>query len=89
MIFETYREVLEHAGRAVAPLRLRIHNEIPLSMGCGSSAAALLASVLLANHFGALGWHLSACIDEALLRLRIHNDLRHGRWPAAAHCSPA
>ena len=68
MIFETCREVLEHAGRAVSPLHLRIHNEIPLSMGLGSSAAALLAGVLLANHFGALGWALHACIDEASRR---------------------
>jgi hypothetical protein len=27
-----------------------------LGMGCGSSAAALLAGVLLANHFGNLNW---------------------------------
>jgi homoserine kinase len=68
MIFETYREILEHAGRTVLPLRLRIHNEIPLSMGCGSSAAALLAGVLLANHFGSLGLSADACIDEASRR---------------------
>ncbi len=68
MIFETYRELLEHSGRAVAPLHLRIHNEIPIGMGCGSSAAALLAGVMLANHFGALGWSLDACIDEASRR---------------------
>jgi homoserine kinase len=68
MIFETYRSVLEHAGRAALPLHLRVHNEIPLGMGCGSSAAALLAGVLLANHFGALGWDRQACIDEASRR---------------------
>jgi len=68
MIFETYRQVLEQAGRAVLPLHLRIDNQIPLSMGLGSSAAALLAGVLLANHFGALGWSLPACIDEASRR---------------------
>lgn len=68
MIFETYRDVLQHAGREVLPLHLRIHNEIPLGMGCGSSAAALLAGVMLANHFGSLGWSLAACIDEASRR---------------------
>ena len=56
MIFETYRDLLERAGRAITPLNLRIHNEIPLGMGFGSSAAALLAGVYLANHFGELGW---------------------------------
>ena len=68
MIFETYRDVLQHAGRPVLPLGLRIKNEIPLGMGCGSSAAALLAGVMLANHFGGLGWSLAACIDEASRR---------------------
>jgi homoserine kinase len=68
MIFETYRSVLEHAGRPVVPLHLRVHNEIPLGMGCGSSAAALLAGVMLANHFGQLNWERQACIDEASRR---------------------
>jgi homoserine kinase len=68
MIFETYRSALERTGRPAAPLTLRIHNEIPLGMGCGSSAAALLAGVLLANHFGNLGWDRQACIDEASRR---------------------
>lgn len=65
MIFETYREVMTGAGRTLAPLDLRIHNEIPLGMGCGSSAAARLGGVMLANHFGGLGWDLRACIEEA------------------------
>ena len=68
MIFETYRDVLQHAGREVLSLHLSIHNEIPLGMGCGSSAAALLAGVLLANHFGGLNWPLRTCIDEASRR---------------------
>ena len=68
MIFETYRSVLERAGQSAAPLHLRVHNEIPLGMGCGSSAAALLAGVMLANHFGNLNWDRQACIDEASRR---------------------
>jgi homoserine kinase len=68
MIFETYRDVLNHAGRPVLPLSLRIHNEIPLGMGCGSSAAALLGGVMLANHFGELGWDLHACMEDACRR---------------------
>ena len=68
MIFETYRDLLNCAGRTVLPLDLRIDNEIPLGMGCGSSAAALLGAVMLANHYGELGWSQQDCIDEATRR---------------------
>jgi homoserine kinase len=68
MIFEAYRDVLKRSGRVARSLHLRIHNEIPLGMGCGSSAAALLAGVMLANHFGRLGWDLHACMEEACRR---------------------
>ncbi|HEV2618579.1 MAG TPA: homoserine kinase [Acidobacteriaceae bacterium] len=68
MIFETCRDVLTRAGRPAVPLYIRIHNEIPLGMGCGSSAAALLGGVLLANHFGSLGWSTHACMEEAARR---------------------
>jgi homoserine kinase len=68
MIFETYRDVLLRAGRTPAPLHIRIHNEIPLGMGCGSSAAALLGGVLLANHFGDLGWNTHTAMEEACRR---------------------
>jgi homoserine kinase len=52
LILDTYRDVLARAGVAGVPLHLKLHNEIPLGMGCGSSAAALLAGVALADHFG-------------------------------------
>jgi len=68
MILDTYRDLLDRAGRPLAPLDLRIDNQIPLGMGCGSSAAARLAGVLLANHFGGLGWDRQACMDEAARR---------------------
>jgi homoserine kinase len=68
IILRTYREVLTAAGHKWSPLNLRVHNEIPLGMGCGSSAAALLGGVMLANHFGALGWSLEACMAEACRR---------------------
>ena len=52
LILDTYASVMTAVGREVVPLRLKLENEIPLGMGCGSSAAALLAGVVLANHFG-------------------------------------
>ena len=36
---------------------------------CGSSAAALLAGVLLANHFGNLNWTSQQILEEACRRL--------------------
>ncbi len=55
LILASYRGALEACGRQSTPLALRVENRIPLGMGCGSSAAARLAGVALANHFGALG----------------------------------
>jgi homoserine kinase len=37
-------------------------------MGCGSSAAALVAGVMLANHFGELGWSREQVLAEASRR---------------------
>ena len=68
LILDTYKDVLRAAGRPVTPLHLRIDNGIPLGMGCGSSAAALLAGVLLANHFGELGWSGYQAMEEACRR---------------------
>ena len=55
LILASYREALEAAGAEVTRLALRVGNEIPLGMGCGSSAAARLAGVALASHLGGLG----------------------------------
>lgn len=68
LVYTTYASVLANAGHEVSPIHLRMHNEIPLGMGCGSSAAALLGGVLLANHFGGLGWDLHTCLEEAARR---------------------
>jgi homoserine kinase len=68
LIVDTYRKTIEDAWvEAPAALRLEIHNEIPLGMGCGSSAAAILAGVALADHFGDL--HLG---DERIVTAASH-----------------
>jgi homoserine kinase len=68
LLVETYRDVLRNAGVTGPELKLSIHNEIPLGMGCGSSAAALLAGVALADHFGDLGWNDGEIVEEASRR---------------------
>ncbi|MCU1223884.1 MAG: homoserine kinase [Edaphobacter sp.] len=68
LILTTYTSVLTTAGRPVSPLHLELHNEIPLGMGCGSSASALLAGVILANHFGNLNWTGQQVLQEACRR---------------------
>ncbi len=65
LILMTYSEVLGHQGLPAPTLKLKLHNEIPLGMGCGSSAAAILAGVFLANHFGELEWSTQQILDEA------------------------
>ncbi len=64
LMLETYQDLAPH-GPA---LHLAIRNGIPLGMGCGSSAAALLAGVFLANHFGELGMTPEEAVSEACRR---------------------
>lgn len=68
LMVDVFRSVMDEAGVEPPNLRLRIHNEIPLGMGCGSSAAAICAGVALANHFGALGWNDAEIVREAAER---------------------
>lgn len=79
LILETYRSLLVREGRAVPPLALRMHNQIPLGMGCGSSAAGRLAAVALAAHFGSLGWSGDRILAEAVA-LEGHPDNAAACW---------
>jgi homoserine kinase len=79
LILQTYREVLESEGRFVQPLALRIENQIPIGKGCGSSAAARLAGIVLAVHFGRLNWQESRIVGEASRREH-HPDNAAACW---------
>jgi homoserine kinase len=92
LILNTYREVLETAGHELTPLSLRIANDIPIGKGCGSSAAARLAGIALAVHFGRLGWKDGQIIGEASRREQ-HPDNASACWigglTVARMCSEA
>ncbi|MCU1296701.1 MAG: Homoserine kinase, partial [Acidobacteriaceae bacterium] len=79
LILATYREVLEAEDKPVQPLALRIDNQIPIGKGCGSSAAARLAGIALAVHFGKLIWSDSQIIGEASRREH-HPDNAAACW---------
>jgi len=65
LILEIYKDQLEAHGRPIVPLALQVTNGIPLGMGCGSSAAARLAAIALAMHFGQLDWDTYRVLEEA------------------------
>ena len=79
LILTTYCEILESQSAKVIPLTLRIKNDIPIGKGCGSSAAARLAGIALANHFGRLRWSDTQIIGEASRREH-HPDNASACW---------
>lgn len=79
LLIETYRAVLVEQERPVVPVHLRVHNEIPLGMGCGSSAAVRLAAVAMASHFGGLEWDRERILAEACC-LEHHPDNAAACW---------
>jgi homoserine kinase len=79
LVIELYRTLLEREGRPAVPLAIRMENEIPLGMGCGSSAAGRLAAIVLANHFGDLGWSSERVLAEAS-ELEGHPDNAAACW---------
>src|SRR5437763_12901019 len=79
LILSTYSEVLQSERKQVAPLALNINNEFPIGKGCGSSAAARLAGIALAGHFGRLRRSSSRIVGEASRREH-HPDNAAACW---------
>ncbi len=79
LIVETYKEVLASEGKPATPIALRIDNQMPIGKGCGSSAAARLAGIALAVHFGGLRWNDARIIGEASRREH-HPDNAAACW---------
>lgn len=79
LILGIYTRILEESAKSVLPLAIRMHNDIPLGMGCGSSAAGRLAAICLAVHFGQLGWTSEQILEEASV-LEGHPDNAAACW---------
>jgi homoserine kinase len=79
LLLDVYRKALAANHRDVKPLALKVHNGIPLGMGCGSSAAVRLAGIALAAHFGELNWDRERILSEAT-RLEGHPDNAAACW---------
>jgi homoserine kinase len=79
LILTTYREVLEAEKKKIISLAIRIKNDIPIGKGCGSSAAARVAGIALAVHFGRLGWKDAQIVGEASRREH-HPDNASACW---------
>jgi homoserine kinase len=73
LIWRTALEVAARVEMHLAPIELEIDNCIPLGKGLGSSAAALTAGVIIADHLLDLHWKPARILDEAA-RIEGHPD---------------
>jgi homoserine kinase len=73
LIWQTAVQVAEHAGRPMPMIELEVNNDIPIGKGLGSSAAALVAGVVIADEVLGLGWDRHRILDEAA-RIEGHPD---------------
>lgn len=73
LIWQTALNVARDTGSPLPPIELEIHNDIPLGKGMGSSAAALVAGVIIANRLLELGWSQHSILNEAA-RIEGHPD---------------
>jgi homoserine kinase len=73
LIWQTTLAVARDMRMTMPPIELRIHNDIPIGKGLGSSAAALTAGVVIADRLLDLRWKPLRVLDEAA-RLEGHPD---------------
>jgi homoserine kinase len=65
LIWQTAGAVAKSLQEFLPSIELEIHNDIPIGKGLGSSAAALTAGVVIADHLLGLGWKPLRILDEA------------------------
>ena len=73
LVWQTALAVAADTGGRLSPIELIIDNRIPIGKGLGSSAAALTAGVVIADHLLGLGWNPHRILDEAA-RIEGHPD---------------
>jgi homoserine kinase len=73
LIWQTALAVAKDLGEELPPIALEIDNDIPIGKGLGSSAAALTAGVVIADHLLGLHWKPHRILDEAA-RIEGHPD---------------
>jgi homoserine kinase len=73
LIWQTALAVARDMRMTMPAIELRIHNDIPIGKGLGSSAAALTAGVVIADRLLGLRWKPLRILDEAA-RLEGHPD---------------
>jgi homoserine kinase len=65
LIWQTALAVAKDVGETLPPIALDIENDIPIGKGLGSSAAALTAGVVIADHLLGLHWKPHRILNEA------------------------
>jgi homoserine kinase len=65
LIWQTALAVAANVQESLPPVELEIDNDIPIGKGLGSSAAALTAGVVIADHLLQLHWKPLRILDEA------------------------
>jgi homoserine kinase len=73
LIWQTALAVAKDVGGKLPPIALEIDNDIPIGKGLGSSAAALVAGVVIADHLLGLHWKPHRMLNEAA-RIEGHPD---------------
>jgi homoserine kinase len=73
LIWQTALAVARDVGAKLPRIALEIDNDIPIGKGLGSSAAALIAGVVIADHLLGLHWKPLRILDEAA-RIEGHPD---------------
>src|SRR6202790_980754 len=73
LIWQTALAVAKDVGETLPQIAIEIENDIPIGKGLGSSAAALTAGVVIADHLLGLHWKPHRILDEAA-RIEGHPD---------------